>query len=283
MPYDLSLQKFTPPEFYRRAPEEWVRRLAEISPDLPNLDRLVFRYFEPTNPDGSDRGWQCNERGQWTLYTARPIRLVEKGLAELYQKHWSEVPLHPERPFPQAEQEAHKAVVSDYQHFMWHSQGVYVKPFLILQGPWGGTPAKYTKQERAFLVASDCFADPFPIGSFPACPFDERVVKQITMRDRLLQVSNSYESLEKLDSSAALKAVDDAAEMVKRETYLDTWKVMIQPSVDFMKHFLKRSENRESLPRAPEGLANSVGQWREHWMQHGSILGVNPAGQRQIR
>lgn len=274
MPYDLSLQRFTPPEFYRQAPEDWDRRLREISPDLPNLDRLVFRYFEPTNPDGSDRGWQHNERGQWSLYTAKPIRMVDKERASQFEKHWSEL--------PEEKQVGRQAVVSDYQHFMWHARGLYVRPFLILQGEWGGTPAKYTERETAYLQASNCLSEPFPIGSFPACSFDERVVAQIGMRDRLLQQSNSYEALAAMDTPDAMKAETDAAELLKRQTYLDTWRVMIQPSYEFMKTYMNTKKARQELPAAPAGTANAVGRWREHWLEHGSIIGAKAANQRRV-
>lgn len=274
MPYSRSLQAFTPPEFYRDAPADWVVRLREIAPELPNLDTLVFRYFDPTEPDGTDKGWLHSERGQWALYSAKPIRMVDKERAKQFEQHWSEVPIE--------QQAGLRSVVSDYQHFMWHSKGLYVKPFLILQGPWGGTPAVYTPKEVAFLQASGCLDEPFPVGSFPACPFDERVVKQITLRDRLLQCSNSYEDLAKMDTPEYKRGEDEAAQLHKRQTYLDTWKVMIGPSVEFMKSFIHTKEADRVLPRAPEGTGNTVGQWRDHWLEHGSILGANPAGQRRV-
>ena len=157
MPYQANLHQYALPEFFREPPREWVQRLAEIAPDMPNLDRLVFRYMEPTHPDGTDRGWNCPERGQWILYSAKDIRLVDKDRAAQFAKHWSEL-------FTEAEQVARKSVVSDYQHFMWHARGLYVRPFLILQGEWGGTPAKYTEKEVAFLQASGMLDEPFPVG-----------------------------------------------------------------------------------------------------------------------
>lgn len=275
MPYALSLQQYTPPEFYREPPEAWVRRLAEVAPDLPNVDHLVFRYMAPENPDGSDRGWQHNAVGQWLLYAAKPIRMVDADRAEQFRKHWSEL--------PSAEQAGRRAVVSDYQHFMWHSRGLYVKPFLVLQGPWGGTPAKYTEREVAFLQASECLDEPFPVGSFPACPFDERVVKQITLRDRLLQQANDFDALAKLDTPDAMKAETDEAQRLKRQTFLDTWRVMIQPSVEFMQSFLRTKEADRVLPRAPAGTSAAVAQWRDHWVEHGSILGAGVAGQKRVQ
>lgn len=275
MPYARSLQAYTPPEFFREAPVEWTRRLREISPEMPNLDRLVFRWMEPTNPDGSDRGWQYNERGQWALYTAKPISMVDPERAEQFRLHWSELPTE--------QQPGREAMVSNYQHFMWHSQGLYVKPFLILQGEWGGTPAKYTEQETAFLEGSGCFSEPFPYGLFPACPFDERTVKQITLRDRLLTVSNSYGALEKLDTADAIRDAQDAATILKRQTAMDTWRQMIQPSVEFMKLKGSTKQVASELPPAPKGLADTVARWKDQWIQHGSFPSVGPAPQKRLQ
>lgn len=270
MPYARSLQQYCLPEFFVQAPEEWTRRLAEVSPTMPNLDRLVFRLF-----DAGRETWNCSDRPQWVLYSAKDIRLVDKDRAAQFERHWSELPTE--------QQAGRQAVVSDYQHFMWHSQGLYVKPFLILQGPWGGTPAKYTPQEEAFLKGSHCFAEPFPIGSFPACPFDERAVKQITLRDRLLKASNSLDHLAKMDTAEGKKADEEAAEQIKRQTIMDTWREMIQPSLEFMQSFLRTKEADRVLPRAPEGFNNTVGSWREHWLEHGALPGVGPAAQRKVQ
>jgi hypothetical protein len=281
MPYPRSLQGFCLPEFYEPVPESWERRLREVSPVMDNLDHLVFRYFAPTNPDGSDRGWLHKDRGQWTLYTAKPIRLVDPERAEQFRLHWSELPeASPTQPEVRV---GRRSVVSDYQHFMWHARGLYVRPFLILQGQWGGTPMKYTEQERAFLESSDCYAEPFPIGTFEACPFNEEVVKQIALRDRLLRVSNSYERLEQLDTSAGMKAEDNAALLVRRQTFLDTWKQIQAPTVDFLQHYMKRSEHREEFPAAPADLSNTLSTFKDTYLETGHWEKTAPASQRRSR
>lgn len=275
MPYARSLQTYVLPEFYADAPSSWARRLDDISPAMPNLDRLVFRKFEPTEPDGSDRGWGNSDKPQWVLYTAKPIRMVDAERATQFEKHWSEV--------PEAQQAGLQGVVSDYQHFMWHARGLYVKPFLILQGQWGGTPCKYTRQEEAFLKGSGAMFDPYPLGMFEAIPFDERVVKQISLRDRLLQVSGSYERLERMDTSASKRLDEETAEYLKRETVLDTFREMIQPSVEFLKSWKARQEVQSTLPRAPAGLSDTLSQWKDHYRETGQWMKSLPASQRRVQ
>lgn len=271
----MSFYTASLPEFNTLAPDDWERALREVSPILSHTDHLVFRYFAPIDPDGTDRGWLHNERGQWVLYSAKDIRLADKDRAEQFAKHWSE--LSPEQ------QEGRKSIVSDYQHFMWHQRGLYVKPFLTLQGEWGGTPTKYTERETAFLQASNCLDEPFPIGTFAPCPFDGRVVKQIANRDRLLQMANDYDAMAKLDTPDAMRAETDAAQRLKRETYLDTYKIMIQPIKEFFESYIRTKEAARVLPAAPPGTARAIAQWRDHWLEHGSIIGAGPAAQKQLQ
>lgn len=269
MPYSLTLQAYTPAEFYAVAPESWERRLREVSPIEPQTDHLRFRYFEPHD------NWLHPDRGQWALYSCRPIRLMSRDRALQFAQHWSELPSEFQR--------GRKALVSNYQHFMWHSQGLYVTPFLILQGEWGGTPAQYTPREKAFLMASNCWDEPFDLGSFPPCPFDERVVSQIGMRDRLLQASNDYGTLGRLDTPESLEAEDEAAERFKRETYIKTWMEMIRPQAEFLQSFLAKKESVQALPDAPEGLSNAVGRWKEEYVETGSVPTAEQASSRTLQ
>jgi hypothetical protein len=263
MPYDLSLQAYTPPEFYREAPESWVTRLRDVSPVRSDVAHLVFRWFEP------HVSWNWSDRGMWVLYSATPKHLVTKERAEQFRLHWSEL--------PSGEQHGRQAVVSDYQHFMWHTQGVEVRPFWILQGQWGGTPAKYTERERRYLDASDAVSEPYPIGFFPACAFDARAVNLIAQRDRLLQAGNNLDRLAAMERPEWLKAEDEAAERLHRETYLDTWREMMRPSVEFMGSYLRKSEADHVLPRASRETANAVSQWRDHFIETGHVIGARPA------
>lgn len=258
MPYPKSLQAFTPAAFYHEAPASWVARLREISPITETLSHLRFRWWAP------DESWNFSERGVWTLYACTPRRMVHPDRAEQFALHWSE--LH------ESQRAGRKAMVSDYQHFLWHTQGVEAMPFWILQGEWGGTPAKYSRREIRYLDASSAISDPFPLGFFPACPFDGRAVRLITQRDRLIQVCNQYDALEKMDRPAALKAEDDASERLFRETYLDTWAEIMRPSVEFMQSTLGRA-HLEALPPAPEGTANAISGWKDHWIETGVVIG----------
>jgi hypothetical protein len=268
MPYSLSLQEYCKPEFYEPAPESWERRLREISPIEGGLSHLRFRKFAVRDD------WYWKDRPIWAVYSCTQRKGVHPDRAAQFEKHWSEL--------PKEKQAGRKALVSDYQHFMWETEGLYVQPFWLLQGEWGGTPALYTPRERRYLDASGALSEPFPIGFFPACPFDERAVKKIVQRDRLIQASNRYDELEKMDRPEALKAADNAAELLYRETYLDTLRVMAEPAAEFMKSWLGRSQANDVLPPAPAGLEHTLATWKEVWRETGIMPAVTPAPHKRV-
>lgn len=291
MPYPLSLQSYTLPEFYAEAPERWESRLREISPITNDLEHLRFRKFEssidynPAIPAWAQdtRGdWLFPERPIWALYACTPRHLIKADKAAMFATHWSEVARQPEAQFPEGEQVAHRAIVSDYQHFMWHTHGVSVRCFLLLQGTWGGTVAKYTKREIAYLRASVEDHQPFPIGSFPACPFDERTVQTILTRDRLLQAGNRFDALEKQDRPDWKKAEDDAAERLYRETVLDTLRVLNAPAIEYMQSQRFKADAEDVLPPAPNGLANTLASFRDVYRETGQMPLVGAASMKKV-
>lgn len=269
MPYPRTLHQYCLPEFFREPPPDWNRRLREISPITENLSHLRFRCFEP------HESWLHNTRDVWAVYACTPAKMIHPERAEQFRLHWSE--LH------ESQQPGRKAAVSDYQHFMWHTVGVEAKPFWILQGEWGGTPAQYTRREARYLDACDAISEPFPLGFFEPCPFDERAVEQILKRDRLLQACNRYDELEKMDRPLEQRLEDEAAEYVFREQYLKTWSEIMRPSVEFMQSFLNKKASDGVFPDAPEGTANAVSQWKDHFLEHGNVIGTRTAKMRKLQ
>jgi hypothetical protein len=263
----MALDDYLRPEFFREAPDDWVRRLREISPITESLSHLRFRYWEP------HESWNHKE-GVWTLYACTPHHMVHPERREQLEKHWSELPGNLRA--------GRKAMVSDYQCFMWRHYRVDAKPFLILQGD-GGTLAHYSPREKRYLDGAGVLSDPFPLGFFKPCPFDNRVMETIWKRDRLVKACNRLDELEKMDRPEALKAEDEEAEKVFRETYLDTMLEILQPQVEFMKWFLGKSESESVFRPAPEGTANAVSQWKDHFVEHGAVIGAGAAKMKKLQ
>ena len=287
MPYSLSLRNYVLPEFEAAPPREWERRLRDISPILPNTSHLRFRKFEPREDWKESLFNTQPDRPLWAIYTCLPIRLVEPMTAEGFRKHWSEYLSKEDESQGRltGEAAAIKAMVSDYQHFMWHSCQLYVKPFWLLQGEWGGTPSKYTDRERRYLDASGESSIPAPPGAFTPCPFNELAVQKILERDRFMQAGNRFDVLEKMDRPEAKKAEDDAAELVHREEVLKHLSRMSQPAVEFLKSQIGKREMDDAvasgfLRPAPDGLTNTLATFREVFLETGQMPGVTAPKQR---
>jgi hypothetical protein len=274
------LKEFVLPEFEAPPPESWEKRLREISPKLSNASHLRFRKFAPRD-DWKESPFNLQpDRPLWALYTALPIRLVEPLTAEGFRLHWSEQPT-------EGEKVATKALVSDYQHFIWHSQGLYVKPFWLLQGEWGGTPMKFTDREKRYLDGAGQSSIPAPPGAFTPCVFDERAVKAILIRDRLLEAGKRFDELDKMDSPESKKAEDDQAELVYRETVLQTLAELAQPQVAYMQSQIGKREIEDAvrssfLKPAPTDLPDTLSVWKDHFRATGTVLQATPPRQKKV-
>lgn len=266
----LSLQSYTLPEFSRAAPREWESHVREISPVTAGLSHLRFRWRTPS-PD-----WLYDARGVWELYSCTPRAVVGADRARQFERHWSELPA--------TEQVGRRAMVSNYQHYMWHTHGVEARRFWVLQGPWGGTPAVYTRREQRMLDACGAVSEPFPLGFFPPCDFTERAVQLILERDRLVQAGTRFDALEKLDRPDVLRAEDEAAERAFRARWLDTWFERMQPQAEFMKSALGKAQLADaSLPPAPEGLADALAGWQDQYIEHGNVPGSALPQSKQVQ
>jgi len=264
----FSMSSIVDATFTREPPADWERRLREISPIRTDVAHLRFRVRVP------HKSWMYPKDDVWMLYSWTPKHLVPSDRAWQYERHWSELPT--------AEQPGRKHFISDYQFWVWHTHGYDARPFWILQGN-GGTPAKYTEREKRYLDASDCLSDPIPIGAMPPCRFDERAVQGIIERDRLIQAGNRLDHLAEMDRPDYLAAEDEAAERTFRETFLETWSMIMAPSVEFMKWYLRKSEADQTLPKASRETANAVTRWKDEFIQHGTVIGAKAAASRKTQ
>lgn len=264
-------------DVFTQAPDSWVKRLREISPIVDQMAHLRFRYFEPK------ARWHFFERGQWALYACTPRHLIHKLDAEQYEKHWSELSLEPEKPVPDAAQRARRASVSSYQHYMWHAHGVEAKPFMILQGDDGGTPAAYTRREKRYLDGCNALSDPLPIGFLPWCPFDERTVSAIQKRDRFIQAGKDLDALAKRDGAENLIREDLEAERVFRDNFLTYWADTTLPQAEFLKSWLRTKEAANTLPRATKAQADAMTDWQDVFREHGNLVGAQAAASRNLQ
>lgn len=265
----LALTAYVLPEFLAQPDPSWERRLREISPITSHLSHLRFRWRAP------QAHWFDPKQGLWEIYSCTPRHLVTPDRAEQFRLHWSEL--------PKDRRAGRRAMVTNYQHYLWHQHGVEARRFWVLQGEWGGTPAHYTRREVRYLDACNAMSEPAPLGFFAPCPFDERAVKAILARDRLIQHANNLDALAAADRPDALRAEDEAAERVFRDRWLDWWYEQIQPQAEFMKSYLRKSESDVTMRKATRAESDAVSQWKDHYREHGSVLGAGVASSRKVQ
>lgn len=248
-------------DWLKEPPPEWERRLREISPITDRVSHLRFRWRD--------------EDEQWALYQCTPAAMLSKDRVAQLSVHWSSLPTD--------QQQGRKALVTEYQFYMFRTHRVEASLFWILQGTRfivGGTPYEYTERERKLLEAANEPSEPIPPGLLPNVPFDERVVRAIQARDRLLKYGGDLDALQKASTVAALKRDDEETEQEFRKRFLDWHHQNNAPAAEFMKWYGRREEAQYTLPPAPKNLANTVADFRDRYIETGIVAGAGHAASR---
>lgn len=243
------------PEWTQAIPEGWDTRLRQISPIVDRMSHLRFRYRA--------------QYAVWELYDCLPKALLSPDREAQLRTHWSDLPVD--------QQHGRKQMVTDYQHYMYHTHGVEARRFWVLQGELGGTPATYTHREQRLLEAVGAPDDPPPLGSLEPCPFDERAVKAIQGRDRLLTAGGDLDTMQKAHTGDNLKRDDDDAEREHRKAFLGWWFEQMLPMSDFMKTYLRTTEASQTLRKATRQEADAVTKWKDIFLDTGVLIGAGHA------
>lgn len=243
-------------EWIKPVPESWERRLRQISPIVDKTSHLRFRWRQATE--------------QWELYQCTPITALSDDRIQQLTQHWSELPTD--------QQMGRKLFVSEYQHFMFRTHKVEASRFWVLQGNHGGTPAAYTDREERLLKAMNEPTETPPPGLLPYAPFDERAVKAIVARDMLVRYDGNIERMLKACDSEEMQKEAEETEKAFRRTFLKWWREEMAPLSEFMKWYLRTTESDQTLAKATPETANAVTEWKDHYIETGTVLNARTAG-----
>lgn len=250
----------TLPEWTQAAPEGWEPKLRAISPIAERTSWLHFR-------------WRSRE-GLHVLYELTPKALLSPGRIEQLTTHWSDL--------PSDQHMGRKLFVSEYQHYMFRTHGVEARLHWVLQGEAGGTPAMYTHREQRLLQAVGAPDEVPEIGSLLPCPFDERAIQAIAIRDRLRKAGGSLDALHKSNTGEVQKMEESATEQEYRKAFLGWWFEQMIPNSEFMKTYLRNSESDYTLRKATKAEANAASMWKDHFLETGNVIGATHAGSRIV-
>lgn len=250
----------------RPVPVEWETRLRDISPIVDQTSHLRFRWRPKMQDDFHD---------VWELYACTPVALLDDFRVHQLTQHWSDL--------PPSQQMGRKQCVTEYQHYMFRTHRVEARRFWVLQGPNGGTPAVYSRREARLLKAIGVPDDPPPLGFLAYAPFDERAVRAILQRDKLVQAGGDLDRMERARSADALRSEDDDTEKDFRRAFLGWWFDMCLPMSDFMQTYLRTTESERTLRKATRQENDALAQWKDHFIETGDLIGATNGSSRALQ
>jgi hypothetical protein len=204
-------------------PSDWEARLRALSPISEEHSWLYGAWL--------------NIAGRWTLYECVPYKMIPEGKrVQLGGTPYWEMPKHLRA--------GRKQAVSAFQWEMYRTKKVWARPFWVIQGNDGGTPAQYTELEEAILQAQGKDTEPPEAGSLPYAPWDGRVEKQIISRDRLIKMRQRLDKLRATADNDALKAETVLAEEAFRKEFWGWWTQTMEPQADFWAWYTNKEESQ---------------------------------------
>lgn len=242
-------------------PAEWETALRVISPKSAAHSYLDFKWEHVL---GRVKGrWQ--DRSRWVLYECQPAWAIPTGLRLMLDDA-------PPRLLPPARAYARRQFVDDWAHEFYRVHRVFARPFLVLQGRNGGTPAGYSMREQEVLRALGEPTDPPPVGTLPYAPFDWRVIQQILTRDHLLKAGMKIDTIADARLiGSELREEEREAEAAFRREFVSWFKGTLAPGADFLTWYTRRSEADRVLRTASRAEMAAAREFESLYLDTGAM------------
>ena len=236
-------------------PAEWEERLREISPVSQDHSWLYGAWF--------------NKGARWVLYEMLPFPAIpeSKRLQLGGTPYWE---------IPKQLRAGRKQACSAFQWEMYRTKKVWARPFWVIQGPAGGTPAEFTEMEQAMLQAQGLDTEPPEPGALPYAPWDTRVETQLRSRDRLMKARYRLSKLQASADNDALKAESVLAEEAFRKEFWGWWKEQMQPQAEFWTWYSAREEAQHVVRQGTEAEGRAAEAAEECYLTTGNLPVVLP-------
>lgn len=248
-------------EMTRQVPPEWERELARISPRDSGLSWLEFHWQFVL---GKVRG-QWIDRSRWVLYEMQPTRFISP-----HRRRMLEQP--PPRLLPESIRYGRLSVLTDWQHEVHRTRGVFPWAVWVLQGNQGGTPAYYSRREELLCKAMGMPDRPPPVGTLPYAGFDWRVIEQILMRDQLLAAGMQLDAIADADRiGQRVQREIESADRAFRWQFINWFTGTLAPSADFLTWFTRRTEADRVLRQASLAEVRAASQLEDTYVETGQL------------
>lgn len=239
-------------------PFPWITDLRAISP-VTTIHSFLMPYW-------------YRHGARWVLYDVMPVELIVDDMDTGSMIKGAE--LKEIMAGPRPSELTYDVPVSDTQHEMWRRWKGFARPFWVLQGELGGHQVQFSPDQAQALVRMGLESVPPKIGSLPACPFDNRAIRQLQHLNRLHQFEDSIDRLRKSASPEFAKAETERIEREIRESEMRFVEAQVRPLVDMAGSLAKgvrsRSEHADDqLIHVPSGTASRAKDAYEKYKETG--------------
>lgn len=252
--------------------ENLANSLADLDVAYPFEAEL--RVFSPIVEHVSHlRAYWYRAKARWVLYECIPLHLMPDDERNVRPDLTGEE-LHYYLAGAPPRMRSDPSPVSDLQHEMARRYGVWAGPLWVMQGTQGGHLWKLDPWAQNIAIAKGHSGDMPPIGSLPACPFDNRTRAALMARNRLAALGGRLDKLQQSGSAEARAVEMEGIQREIREAEMAFVESQMEPLVDMSTSLVAgqntRSEYADQVVRA-DGKAGEFADAYERYRETGDF------------
>lgn len=225
-----------------------------------------LRAFNPITDKVSHLRFYWYRAGQrWVLYDCMPIGLIPNDDTKI-NPMMTGADFHAAvrgKP-PRELSDAEESPISDVQHEFARRYRVYACPFWVLQGDAGGHQVRFSPWQQNVLIAKGLPSEPPTIGSLPACPFDQRVIRHLHHLNRLHKLGDRLDRLQASGSVEAANAEMDEIQREIRTAEMSFIESQMTPLVEMTSSLRSKSADQDQLVHLPGMASRATDAYQEY-------------------
>ena len=225
--------------------------------DVPFPWETELRAFSPIVEKVSHlRAYWYRAGMRWVLYQCIPLALMPDDERKVRPDLTGSELFDALRGRPQRMRgdDEEPSPISDLQHEFARRFGVWAGPLWVLQGERGGHFWKLDPWQQNVAIAKGHSGEMPAIGILQACPFDQRVITSLQQHNRLRQLGDRLEALQKSSTVDAANVEMDAIQREIRVAEMALIERQLEPLVEMTSSIGKKSDYQDQVIHVP-GMA----------------------------